>query len=206
MTALARIGRLFPPNPTSEVVETSIDLPAAPEAVWEKMMFYEEVPQRPTPLLRLFLPLPVRTQGDKTRVGAAIACVYEDGYLEKRITAVEPARTVKFDVVVQGLGIEDCISMDGGYYELSPSTVGTRVVLATIYRGHLRPRWLWRPFEHHLAHRLHTHILDGMRLAVDDGARPASTGALPPLETVGAVPAAQALGTRHALVADVARR
>ena len=167
MTRLASIGRLFTRNRTSETVRTMTRFDATPEAVWREMLFYEEVPQRPAPLLRMFLPLPLRTRGDKARVGATIACTYDGGHLEKRITAADPPRAIRFDVLEQELGIEDCISMDGGYYELTADGGGTQVVLATVYRGHLRPRWLWRPFEHYFAHRLHRHILHGMRVALD---------------------------------------
>jgi hypothetical protein len=139
-------------------------------------MFYEEVPGRPMPLLRMFLPAPLRTQGDKTCVGATIACIYDGGYLEKRITAAESARLVRFDVLVQRLGVEDCISMREGSYEIEPDPGGSTVALTTRYLGHLRPRWLWRPLEAFLAHGLHRHILDGMgrALAASAGGRDAS--------------------------------
>jgi hypothetical protein len=58
--------------------------------------------------------------------------------------------------------------MQGGSYEFRADGTGSRVVLATLYSGHLRPRWLWRPLERFLAHRLHRHILDGMRDALQE--------------------------------------
>jgi hypothetical protein len=179
MSALARVGRLFPRNAAVESVHTRVHLDASPEAVWDGMLFYEEVPRRPMPLLRLFLPVPLRTTGEKTRVGATIECIYDGGYLEKCITSVERARSVRFDVLVQNLGVEDCISMQGGAYEIREQGGGSEVVLTTSYRGHLRPRWLWRPFEAFLAHRLHRHILDGMRASLEAAARPREVPALP---------------------------
>jgi len=167
MTALARVGRLFPRNETVEAVRTKTHFDASLESVWQAMLFYEQVPRRPPGLLRWFLPLPVRTKGEKTTVGALVECVYDGGYLEKRITEVERPRFVRFDVVLQQLGIEDSISMRGGSYEMGAADGGTEVVLTTRYSGHLRPRWLWRPFEHWLAHGLHHHILDGMRLSLN---------------------------------------
>jgi hypothetical protein len=77
---------------------------------------------------------------DKTRAGATIASTFEDGYLKKRITAAEPARLVRFDVLVQQLGTEDCISMGEGSYDIRSEGQGSEVVLATGYRGHLRTR------------------------------------------------------------------
>jgi polyketide cyclase/dehydrase/lipid transport protein len=192
MTLMARIGRLFARNPTTEAVETTMHFDASPEAVWRGMLFYEEVPRRSMPLLSMFLPAPLRTEGDKTRIGAIIACTYDHGYLEKRITVAEPARLVRFDVLVQQLGIEDCISMDDGSYEIHPEAGGTQLVLTTRYRGHLRPRWLARPFEHYLAHRLHRHILHGMRAVVEApgprGGHPQTPGLALPITVEPFVP------------------
>jgi hypothetical protein len=160
---VSRVGLLFPRNPRSEAVETAVHFDATPEEVWQGILFYEEVPRRPLWLLRIFLPRPIRTDGEKTRVGAIVRCTYDGGYLLKRITAVEPARLVRFDVLEQRLGIEDCVSMSQGSYEIRATGDGSEVVLTTHYRSRLRPRRLWRPLERCLAHQLHRHILDGMR-------------------------------------------
>ena len=162
----SRVGLLFPRNARSEAVETALHLNATPEEVWRGILFYEEVPRRPLWFLRVFLPRPIRTDGEKSRVGAIVRCTYEGGHLLKRITAVEPARLVRFDVLEQRLGVEGCVSMSRGSYEIRATEQGSDVVLTTHYRSHLRPRRLWRPLERCLAHRLHRHILDGMRIAL----------------------------------------
>jgi hypothetical protein len=160
------LGRLFPRNTRVDTVETRAHFDVPPEAVWQRMLFYEEVPGRPTALLRAFLPAPIRTEGEKTRVGAIVKCQYDGGYLEKRITGVEPAKFVRFEVLVQRLGVEDCISMNDGAYDYRADGDGCELVLTTRYRGHLRPRWLFRPFEAFLAHRMHDYILNGMKVSV----------------------------------------
>ena len=161
---LNRIGRLFPRNPVIESVATAVELEVPPEIVWKQILFYEEVPKRPAALLQLFLPRPVRTEGDKTRSGELIQCTYDGGHLVKRIMTVDPPHLVSFDVLEQHLGVEDCIAMTGGSYTILPTASGgSEVVLTTRYHGNLRPRWLWRPFERYLAHQVHRHILEGMR-------------------------------------------
>jgi hypothetical protein len=156
------LGRLFPPGLAIDAVTTSATFDAPPDDVWQQMMFYEEVPHRPSLLLRMFLPAPVRTQGSGKEVGSLVACTYSRGGLTKRITVLDRPRLVRFEVLEQHLGIERCMTTVEGSYEFRAEGRGTGVALTTQYRGHLRPRWLWQPLERLLAHRLHRHILDGM--------------------------------------------
>jgi len=160
---LNRLGSLFPRNPDSDSVATTLRFDAPPDAVWRGIRFYEDVPGRAPLVLRLFVPAPVRTQGNKMEAGSRILCTYDGGDLVKRMTAVEPPSSLRFEVLEQRLGIESLLSTARGSYEIRAAGAGSEVVLTTHYCGHLRPRWLWRPFERFLAHRLHRHILHGMR-------------------------------------------
>jgi hypothetical protein len=160
------VVQLFAGNPGSETVATRVHLRAGPEAVWNRVVFYEEVPGTPPFLLRALLPRPLGTDGDKTRVGARIRCVYRESDLIKRITLVEPARLLEFEVVEQNLGIEGCVLTQGGSYQFFPCGDGTDVVLVTEYRAFLHPRHLWRPLEALLVRSLHRHILGAVSAAL----------------------------------------
>lgn len=149
-----------------QIVTTLVGFPMSPEAVWRRLLTYEEVGIRPPLLLRTFLPQPVRSVGDKTRVGAGIHRIYSGGDLVKRITAVDPPRLLQFDVVKQRLGIEGCLVAVGGSCELIAAGSSCEIRLTAKYRSSLRPRFVWRPFERFFAHQLHRHILKGMRDAM----------------------------------------
>jgi hypothetical protein len=169
------VGGWFSVNPEAEAVTTRIRLGGSPEAVWTALRFYEDVPERPGLFLLALLPRPIRSDGEKTRVGARVRCVYEGGHLVKQITVAEPGHLLRFEVLEQNLGLENCISMGEGSYEIRPMEGGSEVLLTTTYRGHLRPRFLWRPFERFLAHRLHRHILEGMGTLVESTHRQRAT-------------------------------
>jgi hypothetical protein len=160
------VGWLFGREAIGESVATRVRLDGSPEQVWNQIMFYEEVPGRPALLLRTLLPYPVRTDGNKTSVGATVYCVYKGGELAKRITAVEPSRLLRFEVIEQRLGIEGCILTRGGSYEISECGAQSDVALITNYQAYLRPRSLWRPLETLLVGQLHVHVLGGIRAAV----------------------------------------
>jgi hypothetical protein len=104
----------------------------------------------------------VKTTGGGRHVGAEVRCTYSRGGLVKRITVLEEPRFARFEVLEQQLGIERCMTTVEGSYEFRADGQGTALSLTTQYRGHLRPRRLWRSFERLLAHQLHRHILAGM--------------------------------------------
>ena len=160
------VSWLFAGKAVSEAVATRVHFSAKPEAFWKHIMFYEELPGQPPFLLRALLPHPVRTEGDKTRVGATVRCEYRGGDLVKRIATVKPHHSLQFEVIDQRLGIEDCVMAVNGSYEINRSGEGSEVLLTTNYRAYLRPRWAWRPLEKLLVGQLHRHILDGMLASV----------------------------------------
>jgi hypothetical protein len=136
---------------------------ATQDEVWRRLMFFEDVPHRPGLALRLLLPVPLRTSKPAMRVGATVRCTYSGGRsLVKRITAVEAPSLLQFEVLEQDLGIESCLTTVEGSYRIRESGDGTGVTLTTRYRGHLRPRWLWRTPERWIAGAMHRHILRGI--------------------------------------------
>ncbi|MGB2624969.1 MAG: hypothetical protein WA857_08000 [Candidatus Acidiferrum sp.] len=141
---------------------TQIHFKASAGQVWRNMGFFEEVSGKPPMLLRALLPRPVRTAGDKTLVGSIVRCEYAEGELIKRITQVETARSLQFEVVKQRLGIEECVEALGGSYEIRSRGEETDIKLITNYRAHLRPRLLWRNLEGLLIGQVHRHILRGL--------------------------------------------
>lgn len=163
-------GGLFAPSAQVEEITTRMQLPAPPERVWSSLKFYEEVPSRPGALLRIGLPAPVRSEGDKLRVGGTVRCVYEGGYVLKRTTSTEPPNVLRFEVLEQRLGLERCLSLSDGVYEIRTVPGGSEMALTTKYRGHLRPRAMFRPLEARLTHEIHGHILAGMRTALEAAA------------------------------------
>lgn len=84
----------------------------------------------------------------------------------KRITSVEAPRSLRFEVIEQRLGIEDCIRTLGGSYEIKSCGEGSEVVLTTNYEAYLQPRALWRRVEAALVSQLHRHILGGVSAAI----------------------------------------
>jgi hypothetical protein len=127
-------------------------------------MFYEDVEHSPPWILHLTLPKPIRSEGDKSRVGGNVKCFYDRGYLAKRITKRVEPRLLAFDVTEQKVNYEHDVELREGSFEIEP--IGERqslIRLTTRYERKLAPRFVWEPIEQHVIHKLHGHVLEGMR-------------------------------------------
>ena len=168
---LVKNARIPPdPGPTLISVVTVTDFAAPVEVVWESLMFYEQIEKRSPWLLRLLLPVPLRTEGCPREVGDQIQCLYRGGYLIKRVTRITQKSNFAFDVIEQNLALGGGIRLAGGSYALCALPGGrTEVALETLYESPYRPRWLCQWIEARVCHLFHRHILSAMRDAVQIG-------------------------------------
>jgi hypothetical protein len=152
------------PGSTAISVVTSMELTAPAGDVWDRLMFYEQVEEPPPWLLRLLLPIPLRTEGRPRAVGDEIRCVYQGGDLSKRVTGMTRGWNYEFEVARQNLALLGGIRLVGGSYTLIPLASGsTRLALKTLYTSPWRPRWLCGWIEEKICHLFHRHILKAMR-------------------------------------------
>lgn len=152
-------------------VVTRMRFAAKSERVWDGLIFFEQIPDRPALHLRLLLPIPVRTEGRKSNVGDEVRCVYQFGSLLKRVTRVDLGRHYGFDIVEQDLAIGGGIRLSGGSYTLRALPDGsTEVEVETRYVSRRRPHWLWSRVEAAVCHGFHRHILNAMKRDAESGA------------------------------------
>ena len=144
-------------------ITTFQDFFAAVDAVWDALMFYEEIAQDRPFLLRRFLPTPIGTQGCKSEVGADVKCRYVGGYLLKRVTRIVRRQNYAFEIVEQNLALGGIRLLGGEYTLRVASDDCTRVALATHYASPNCPRWLFCRLEATICHSFHHYILSAMR-------------------------------------------
>ena len=144
-------------------VTTCQDFFAAADAVWEALMFYEEIAEDRPFLLRRFLPTPIGSQGCKSEVGSDVKCRYVGGHLLKRATRIVRRQNYAFEVVEQNLALGGIRLLGGDYTLRVLSEHCTRVALATHYASPNYPRWLFGRLEAAVCHSFHHYILSAMR-------------------------------------------
>ena len=156
---------LAPPRIT---VDTTFAIAADPATIWDRLLFYEQIDQRPPLHLRLLLPVPIETVGRKSEVGDEARCLYEGGFLIKRVTHIDPPRRYGFEIAEQALSIGGGMRLAGGDYTIEAEGAGrSRLCITTRYTSARWPRWVWRPVERAVCHSFHRHILGAMRRAIE---------------------------------------
>jgi hypothetical protein len=147
----------------SASVTTCQDFFAAADAVWDALMFYEEIAEDRPFLLRRFLPIPIGTEGCKSEVGSDVKCQYVGGHLVKRVTRIVRGHNYAFEIVEQNLGLRGIRLLGGDYTLRVLSEDCTRVALATHYASLNCPRWVFGHLEAAVCHSFHRYILSAMR-------------------------------------------
>jgi hypothetical protein len=172
------LERTFISPPPEESVTTSVVLPMSAVQAFDQWIFYEDVQREPPFLLRMGLPIPVKTVGNVTKPGDIKVCLYKNGRLVKRITAYEPGKRIAFDVIEQWHVQDHAIRLTSGSFEFTPTPDGKcQVTLSTRYEPLMTPRLAWRPAETLIAHELHEHVLLGMQDSKPRPDRPTPEGA-----------------------------
>jgi hypothetical protein len=147
----------------SAAVTTCQDFLAPPGAVWNALMFYEEITEERPFLLRRFVPAPVGSQGCKSTLGGEVKCQYVGGHLVKRVTHIVRERSYAFEIVQQNLALRGIRLLGGDYTLRVQSEDCTRVALATHYASLNYPRWVFGRLEAAVCHSFHCYILSAMR-------------------------------------------
>jgi len=154
-------------TPPSTVV-TRNSFAALPRQVWQGLVFYEEVRERPPLHLRLLLPVPIGTEGRIAKVGGEVKCLYEGGHLVKRVTRIEQSELYEFEVAEQALSIGGGMRVLGGRYALRElANDQTEVAVETRYISKRWPRWFWKPLEGLICHSFHRYLLSSMRRTIE---------------------------------------
>lgn len=168
----------MPRAPADASIVTRMRFAAPPERAWAGLVFFEQIADRPPLHLRLLLPRPIRTEGCKTEVGDEVRCVYEEGFLLKRVTCIDPCRRYGFEIGEQHLAVGGGMRLTGGAYTLRALPDGnTEMALETRYVSPRRPRWLWRSIEAAIGHSFHRHILGAIRRKAESRCPPAPSPA-----------------------------
>ena len=159
-------------------VTTSVDVAAPPEAVWDAVVAFPEIPASNFPAwyFRLGVAYPIRARIDGTGVGAVRRCEFSTGDFVEPITAWDPPRLLAFDVVENPPTMSELspwaevlaphldagiFRSERGEFRLEPlPDGGTRLSGTTWYHLDMAPGWYWTMWSDAILHRIHQRVLE----------------------------------------------
>jgi uncharacterized membrane protein YhaH (DUF805 family) len=159
--------------PTYEVV-TSVDVAAPPTVVWNRVVQFNQIQERPAWYFRAGIAYPVRATIAGSGPGAIRRCEFSTGAFIEPITVWDEPRRLAFDVIdqppplrelsiyskVYAPHINGYFSSTRGEFRLIPAPGGhTRLEGHTWYSVAIYPQGYWRATSEILLHQIHLRVL-----------------------------------------------
>ncbi|MGB0521907.1 MAG: polyketide cyclase [Flammeovirgaceae bacterium] len=136
---------------THETVSSSIVLTASPSEVYQEIIAVDTVDVPLNVWHKIGLPTPTKCILTEEKVGGLRLCLFKEGQIVEKITALEKDRLLRMDVTEFDLGKpRDWLEFDEDIYEIEPLASGqTKITRTTTYLSSLKPRWYWEMAEKH---------------------------------------------------------
>lgn len=183
----AGLERAFLPADNLFVVTTAIDLPAAPERVWQTILQPARLPQPSQALFRSGVAYPLASHIEGRGLTAVRYCDFSTGKLVEPVILWDESRRLRFRVASNPLPMQEwtpyaqihpphlegfLVSRQGEFRLIPRAGGGTHLEATTWYQHHLAPAHYWRWWSDYIIHQVHYMVLDNIRERV---LSPAST-------------------------------
>lgn len=181
------------------VTEVVVNAPA--ESVWTGVVTFSPIPEPTSALFRLGVAYPIRAEIDGSGVGATRYCVFSTGPFVEPVTAWEPGRRLRFDVVASPDPLRELspwpvspphlvgylVPRSGEFRLVSLPDGRTRLEGSTWYEQRLRPEGYWVLFSDYVIGRIHERVLGHIKTEVEGKSGPSSAGGADKRPVVGTV-------------------
>jgi uncharacterized membrane protein YhaH (DUF805 family) len=186
LPAGSAMDRISSVAPTYEVV-TSVEVAAAPEIVWKRVVQFDDITEQPAWYFRGGIAYPIRATIAGAGVGAVRRCEFSTGTFVEPITIWDEPHRLAFDVISQPPPLRELsiyskvyaphlygyfTSSRGEFRLIRRSDGGTRLEGHTWYSVDIYPQGYWRPASELLLHRIHRRVLDQVKREAEADAQP----------------------------------
>lgn len=164
--------------PTIYEVVTSVDVAAAPEIVWNRLVQFDEIREPPAWYFRAGIAYPIRATITGHGVGAVRRCEFSTGAFVEPITVWDAPRRLAFDVARQPTALRELSiyskvyaphldgyfrSRRGEFRLIQLAGANTRLEGHTWYSVDIYPQGYWRAIGEVVLHRIHLRVLEQVK-------------------------------------------
>jgi uncharacterized membrane protein YhaH (DUF805 family) len=166
------------PEPRRIEICSSVEVDAPPEAVWEHVVAFAELPPPTELLFRAGVAYPLRAEIHGVGPGAIRHCVFSTGPFVEPIEVWDEPRRLEFGVSAQPPSmrelspypelapphLESFLVSHRGRFVLEPLADGrTRLEGTTWYTNRMWPSAYWKLWSDEVIHRIHLRVLEHIR-------------------------------------------
>jgi hypothetical protein len=165
------------PKPTIREVTTSVLIDAKIEDVWDTVIAFPEITEKPDLIFQLGIAYPIEARIEGQGVGAIRYCVFSTGSFEEPITEWEAPHRLSFDVTENPPPMKELsiykdmhaphlhghMVSNKGQFRLSQQ--GDQVLLegTTRYSHSISPEFYWGLVSDEIIHRIHLRVLNHIK-------------------------------------------
>lgn len=168
--------------PDLREVSTTIDIDAPPQAVWQDLVAFAELPPPDEALFKTGIAYPIRAEISGEGVGAVRHCVFSTGAFVEPIEVWDEPNLLRFGVTAQPPvmnewspfarieppHLEGHLQSQRGQFHLTRLPDGrTRLVGTTWYKNNIWPSTYWGVWSDHIIHRIHLRVLRHIKNAAE---------------------------------------
>jgi uncharacterized membrane protein YhaH (DUF805 family) len=170
-------------EPPVYAVKTHLEINAPPQAVWQEVVGFSEIPAPDEFFFRMGIAYPIRAEVHGRGPGAIRHCIFSTGPFVEPITVWDEPHQLKFSVTGQPPAmkewspykdlsaphIDHYLISNGGQFLLTPLPGGrTRLEGTTWYYHKIWPSEYWHYWSDALIHRIHMRVLSHIKQVVED--------------------------------------
>jgi len=167
-------------------VQTTIEIDAPPEIVWEKVVMFSEIPSEREFLFHTGIAYPIRATIAGRGVGAVRRCEFSTGAFVEPIEVWDEPRLLRFSVAESPAPLEELtpyrhiepphlkgyFGSEKGQFELVRLQGNrTRLTGTTWYSDKVWPASYWQLWSDYIVHHIHLRVLNHIRAEAEDGSR-----------------------------------
>ncbi|CAM2011017.1 SRPBCC family protein [Acanthopleuribacter pedis] len=168
--------------PPLQEVTSSIEINAAPEAIWPYLLAFPSIPEPEQWMFRYGVAYPTKAWTDGAGVGAVRYCEFNHGTFVEPIEIWDPPHHLRFRVTEQPIPmkelspyrnvhpphLEGYFESERGEFVLIPlENGGTRVLGTTWYRHDMEPIRYWSWWTDYTIHQIHDRVLRHLKTVIE---------------------------------------
>lgn len=172
------VERLANAQPETFVVKSAIEVNAAPEAVWQEVVAFAEIPPPKELIFRAGIAYPIRAEISGHGTGAVRHCVFSTGAFVEPIEIWDEPRLLKFSVTENPAPMREItpyariepphlhgyfVSHQGQFLLTQLPGGRTRLEGTTWYSHTIWPETYWHLWSNYIIHRIHVRVLEHIR-------------------------------------------